>query len=192
MADVMLDLETIGVDPDSCVISIGAVAFNKYDEPGRLGEKFFAAITMDSVEYDQVRKWKRFVSPTTVAWWMDQSGAAQRASFANPEAGTTLLALTNFAKFLIRNPQSAIWGNGATFDNVILANLYNATNAKEAPWHFTADRCYRTMKNLGYGPASRKQEGVLHNPLDDAVSQAIHLQQIMEAIRTNDKVIRAF
>lgn len=186
MTDVMLDLETLSVEPHAAVISIGAIMFDLNGT--ELGEPFFRAIKMESVE-DQVDRAKRHISPLTVAWWMDQTGVAQRASFANADADWTPKVLEDFSKYLARNGSPAVWGNGASFDNVILANLYKAMNCI-IPWHFTMDRCYRTMKNMGYGPAAPKREGTHHNPLDDARTQAIHLQQITAAMAKGEGTIR--
>ena len=116
---------------------------------------------------------------------MDQTGEAQRASFANPDAVDTVSMLNDFAEYLVRNNVSGLWGNGASFDNIILANLYEAAARYNyglaAPWHFTKDRCYRTMKNLPNAPLLQRV-GTFHNPLDDARTQAIHLQQIFKRL----------
>jgi hypothetical protein len=189
MHDCMLDLETLSVEPYAAVISIGAVMFSANGDSGVLGEAFFRAIDIDDVERVQVNSLHRHVSPTTVRWWMDQTSTAQRESFNNPEAVKTLQALADFESYVKRNDVWALWGNGASFDNVILANLYKVYGL-QVPWHFTMDRCYRTMKNLKYGPALPARVGTHHNPLDDARTQAIHLQQITKAIRERDKTIR--
>jgi exodeoxyribonuclease VIII len=69
------------------------------------------------------------------------------------------------------------WGNGASFDNVIMDNAYRAVNMTR-PWLPWEDRCYRTMKNLVNIPID-KREGVYHNALDDALTQAKHLMKIL-------------
>jgi len=66
-----------------------------------------------------------------------------------------------------------VWGNGAAFDNVILASAYRQANITQ-PWLFWNDRCYRTVKALS--PAvTMQRNGTHHNALDDAESQARHL-----------------
>jgi hypothetical protein len=73
-------------------------------------------------------------------------------------------------------PSLAIWGNGSTFDNVILRSAFAAAGL-EYPVRFWADQCYRTKKNEAPGvPMIR--EGQHHKALDDAISQAKHLQAI--------------
>jgi hypothetical protein len=65
-----------------------------------------------------------------------------------------------------------LWGNGASFDNAILAHAYARCGATP-PWKFWNDRCYRTVAALTATP--RQQGGTHHNALDDARSQAEHL-----------------
>ena len=66
-----------------------------------------------------------------------------------------------------------MWGNGATFDNVILANAYRGAGLP-VPWKFWNDKCYRTIK--GFFPQIKLQRiGTHHNAQDDAESQAWHL-----------------
>ena len=71
-----------------------------------------------------------------------------------------------------------IWGNGAAFDNVVLASAFRATGM-QVPWAFWNDRCYRTVKSL-FSNVKLKRSGTHHNALDDAVTQAKHLLEIAE------------
>jgi len=66
-----------------------------------------------------------------------------------------------------------VWGNGANFDNVILAEAYRRLDMK-LPWHFTQDRCFRTIKSK-YWYVDMVRTGTHHNAAGDAMSQANHL-----------------
>jgi hypothetical protein len=90
--------------------------------------------------------------------------------------------LEDFSDFLARVPlrKRKIWGNGASFDNAILAELYRVAK-HPSPWEYWNDRCYRTLKNLYkqvVPPPERK--GTHHNALDDAVFQAEHAVSILK------------
>jgi exodeoxyribonuclease VIII len=86
--------------------------------------------------------------------------------------------LLDFDLFLSRYGEDVkIWGNGASFDNVILANAYRR-NDLNIPWKYYNDRCYRTMKSLA-PHIKMEREGTHHNALSDAISQANHLIRIM-------------
>jgi exodeoxyribonuclease VIII len=74
-----------------------------------------------------------------------------------------------------------VWGNGATFDNVILSNAYKAAGL-ERPWGRFGDRCYRTLKNL-HPDVKMHRIGEHHHALADAVTQGLHLVDIFRAKR---------
>jgi len=75
-----------------------------------------------------------------------------------------------------------VWGNGASFDNAILANAYHKTHL-DLPWQYYNNRCYRTIKNC-YPNIKLSRAGTLHKALDDAKSQAMHLIEIFKNIKT--------
>ena len=78
---------------------------------------------------------------------------------------------------------TAVWGNGATFDNVIIRSAFKAVGLP-VPWSFRNDKCYRTVANLL--PKERQpaleRSGTAHNALDDAITQAVHLQKVYKEI----------
>jgi hypothetical protein len=168
MNNVMVDLETLGNGSNAVIIAIGAVAF---DKDGGLGGSFYETVDPQScIDAGLV------MDVSTVMWWMRQNDVA-RAAFDKP--GRHLNAvLLDFATWF---PEGAdLWGNGATFDNVILSNAYRATGLT-CPWPFWADRCYRTLKNL-HPNVPMQRVGTHHNALDDAETQAQHALQILRTI----------
>lgn len=168
MRDVMLDLETMGTGPQAAIVAIGAVEFDR--EAGLLGERFYT--TVDLVSACAVGGQ---IDPATVIWWMRQS---EEARAAIDVAGTNIApALASFSGWLrARDDLSKvrIWGNGANFDNVILASAYRAIGVT-VPWKFWNDRCYRTWKSEHADCAAPPRKGTHHNALDDAVFQAEHM-----------------
>ena len=107
----------------------------------------------------------------------------------SPEYGSTAAdmgeALSRFSLFVAANGDRDVelWGNGADFDNTILGSLYDAFGLRK-PWSYSRNRCYRTMKNIGIGPRRpQAREGIYHNALDDAITQAIHLQDIFACLK---------
>lgn len=92
-----------------------------------------------------------------------------------------LISLQAFKDWLPPKSDPLIWGNGASFDNVILANAYRAASIQQ-PWAYWNDRCYRTLKKRYLDIALRRQ-GTHHNALDDAISQAEHLITIWKEKR---------
>lgn len=158
----MCDLETCDTKPSAVVISIGAVRFDK----DGLYETFYRVLDIPSqVEAGRTK------SDSTMAWWAQQSPEA-RAVLSAPMT-PTVGVLVDFYDFCGKD--ALFWGNGATFDNVIVADLYASFSLKR-PWPFWGDRCYRTVKALhvakhptAYLPPF---QGVAHNALADAEHQA--------------------
>ena len=170
--DVMLDLETMGTGPDAAIVAIGAVQMDI--ERGTVGDTFCATICLRSaVAAGGV------MDADTVLWWLRQTGAARQA--LDRDALPIEHALAEFARWL--PPKARVWGNGADFDNVILARAYHRLGLAQ-PWGTYSNRCYRTLK------AQRRnieivRTGTHHHALDDAVSQAQHLLAIMESLKPN-------
>lgn len=172
MTNIMIDLETLGNRPGCIVLSIGAVEFN---ESGTHGE-FYVEISQVTSEQHGLR-----ADISTLKWWKEQNTDAQqvviRTGNPNNEGVHPLRhALTKLQTWM---PQDAlVWGNGASFDNIILAECFKACGI-EAPWKFWNDRCYRTLKNL-FQEVPFERSGTHHNSLDDARSQAIHASAILK------------
>lgn len=165
---VMLDLETMGNGANSAIIAIGAVAF---DENGIQGRYYRQVSLSSSVSIGLD------CDPLTVIWWMQQSDAARSAFSDNDGAMHIRGALAEFAKWFVDVGGVEVWGNGASFDNVILSNAYRKTGT-EQPWRFWNDRCYRTVKAMNPG-IPVKRIGTHHNAVDDAETQAAHLCAIL-------------
>lgn len=165
MTQVMIDLETMGTQSNAPIISIGAVEF---DRTGIISE-FYSVIDLKSaVDGGAV------MDPRTVIWWMEQSDEARAALTGSGEPIERVL--DRFAVWMARFEAEGVWGNGAAFDNVILAEAYKRLDM-EQPWPFWRDRCYRTLKSM-YPDVTIMRAGTHHNALDDAKTQANHLIEI--------------
>lgn len=162
MKHVMLDIETLGIDSNSYVLSIGAAEF---DATG-VGAEFYQAVK----EAKQVSKWKRVINPDTIKWWATQNAEAKKV-FTDPKAVMLDTALTNFARWMSEAGRKLVWGNGPHFDNVILANAYAAVG-DQTPWGFRDNRDYRTLKDAAKAEETGAMKGFAHNALDDARYQA--------------------
>ena len=163
---IMIDLETMGNRPNAPIIAIGAVAF----DANGIDREFYEVVDLDS----SVRS-GAVIDPSTVMWWLQQSDEA-RASLFVMDGVTLSKALDKFSLWATVSHITGVWGNGATFDNVILAESYRRLD-KVAPWPFWKDKCYRTVKGM-YPDVKMERAGTHHNALDDAKSQALHLMKI--------------
>lgn len=174
MRDVMVDLETMGSGPNAAIVAIGAVAFN----PGKglMGSRFYRVIDLESAVLMGGQ-----IDPATVMWWLKQSDEARSALVKSGSTMNMAVVLREFTNWMAAAADNAdrvrVWGNGASFDNVILASAYRMAGLSQ-PWKYWNDRCYRTVK-AQYPNIQMVRQGVHHNALDDAVSQASHLIEMM-------------
>lgn len=169
--NAMLDLETMGNSPDAAIVAIGAVAFDL--EAGELGSTWYNRISLESaVQAGGV------IDASTVLWWLQQSEEA-RQEIARPGGMHINEALRRFAGWLAETtePDVVMWGNGASFDNVILRSAYQRAG-QAAPWSWWNDRCYRTVKAM-HRDVPIERIGTHHNALSDATSQAAHLIKML-------------
>lgn len=176
--EVMLDLETMGNGPDAAIVAIGAVAFDL--ETATISPRgFYVRIDLESAV-----KNGGVMGPETVLWWLQQTQEA-RDEIAAPdiERVEILVALASFRRWIEDEAAGAdtrMWGNGASFDNVILRGAYQRARQLQ-PWHWWNDRCYRTIKGLYGSDIKIERLGTHHHALADAESQALHLLRMLDS-----------
>ncbi|APR05679.1 3'-5' exonuclease [Thauera chlorobenzoica] len=168
--NVMLDLETMGNGPDAAIVAIGAIAFDL--EAGELGPGYYNRVDLESAVQDG-----GVIDASTVTWWLQQGDEA-RQEIARAGGLPIAVALASFAEWMGQTTiEAEVWGNGASFDNVILRSAYQR-GGQPAPWAWWNDRCYRTVKaQRRHVPFERI--GTHHNALSDATSQALHLIKML-------------
>jgi exodeoxyribonuclease VIII len=169
MDQVMLDLETMGTGPRAAIVAIGAVAFDL--ETCEMNVHIFYTV----VKLESSMQCGLEVDASTILWWMQQSVQARAAIYAS-ERISLPLALEEFSRWLlaVAGKDAKVWGNGATFDNVVITSAYKAFGLIR-PWGFRNDRCYRTIRALHPEVPETNVFGTKHNALDDARYQAMQL-----------------
>jgi hypothetical protein len=135
-------------------------------------DKFYQRVSLKSSMAAGMR-----VDASTIEWWMGEDRHEARKALLSDEAIDLRDALNGLAEWF-GNETMRVWGNGATFDNVIIRNAYQLIN-EECPWSFRHDRCYRTLKDMSPQTRSRATMGVAHHALADCEYQVDILQQIV-------------
>lgn len=175
MRDFMCDLETMGTGTTAAITAIGVVEFDIANRT--IGRSFYKVVDLaSSVRAGGV------MDASTVMWWMKQSDTA-RAQFDDPgmHIVEALHKLSGFMENCCADRDDRfVWGNGATFDNVILGSAYDRSLITR-PWEYFGDRCYRTIKNQ-HPDVKLVRSGTHHNALDDAMSQALHLIEMLNPV----------
>lgn len=170
MTHVSIDLETLGTQPGSVILSIGAVKFDP--ATGEIGEKFYANISPNScLEVGLV------TDPDTIEWWKTQSQEARDALKVDRRTlSQTLVAFAEFSK-----EAEAVWGWGATFDVTLLEAAYRAAK-QHVPWKFWNVKCGRTVCGLVHISPVRNT-GTHHKADVDAEMQAIAICQAYKKLK---------
>lgn len=180
-AHIMLDLETMGNGSFSAITAVGAATlFTGTPTPHDI-YKFSEDVSLQSSVDSGLQ-----MDASTVIWWLQQSEDARKPFKNNEGADHLAVVLKKFSSYvdhvksIVGDKNISVWGNGVSFDNVILSNAYKTLGTK-TPWEFWQDRCYRTLKNV-YPHIKLKRVGTLHIAVDDATSQVMHLQKILNKI----------
>ncbi|MEC6147495.1 3'-5' exonuclease [Klebsiella pneumoniae] len=180
MNHLMIDLETMGNGPYAPIVSIGAVFFDP--STGATGEDFQVNVSLESSMRFRARP-----DASTVLWWMEQGENARKALTTDTQELS--IALGWLSDFISKNTNPRfvqVWGNGASFDCVILRNSYSLTG-REAPWQWWNDRDVRTVvemgKAIGFDPKRDVPfEGTRHNALADAIHQSKYVSAIWQKL----------
>ncbi|WP_042090479.1 exonuclease, partial [Escherichia coli] len=174
---LMIDLETMGKNPDAPIISIGAIFFDP--QTGDMGPEFSKTIDLETAG--------GVIDRDTIKWWFKQSREAQSAIMTDEiPLDDALLQLREFidensGEFFVQ-----VWGNGANFDNTILRRSYERQGIP-CPWRYYNDRDVRTIVELGKAidfdaRTAIQFEGERHNALDDARYQAKYVSVIWQKL----------
>lgn len=169
MINVMIDLETLGVNNNAMILSIGAA---KFDFLAETQEKAVTDSIYMRLDITTMPASRFIMDPETVLYWLGDKMQDARAALLQDEPIPIATALSSFAQWYGPKPLPT-WGNGAAFDNVILRSAYKVMG-EECPWGFRDDRCFRTLKaGVPETVFSRvKAMGTAHQALHDAVWQA--------------------
>lgn len=175
--DATIDLETYGLDSNSAIIAIGVTPFTRggQEDFNQLKDSGFY-VTIDAT--DQIEK-GAVMDPETIRWWLGQSALA-RQEFED-KGMTTTHAILELNLYLDANNITNLWGNGSSFDNVIVRNMYKRMG-HEFPLPFWSDRDMRTIKDVVGMDPKNFVRGVEHHALDDATHEALYLQSAIGLI----------
>jgi exodeoxyribonuclease VIII len=172
---VMIDLETWGTNNKAIIISLGAVKFDPMTDEDLTVDNFYCAIDPKSSQDYGLK-----VDANTIMWWIDPKNDEARAKWLGEVKVDLASTLEGFQDWY-GGESLPTWGNGATFDNVLLRNAYDCVGL-ECPWKFWHDRCFRTLKNLTKLEDALPTFGVAHHALTDALNQAQHLRAVVRKL----------
>lgn len=171
---LMIDLESLGNDPETVIVSFGAVAFNK---DGIIAKGEWELNIQEQIDSG------RTVTGDTMCWWMRQKEEA-RSVFNSRNPKLSMLEFVHAFESFIDNALEKVgekedelkpWGNGANFDISVTEDFFRKVHPagrNGLPWKFWNVWCFRTFNHLTKCKELVQRQGVHHGAMDDAVFQA--------------------
>lgn len=186
--DIMIDIETLGLDPRTVVTQFAFAAYER-DDP--------ETIIREAEEYLPIQPQLhvgRTIRADTVIWWMGQSDAA-RAGF-NQNSGDDMAELIALVQSLHRKisqvieeaDEVEIWAKGPQFDIVAIESLFDDIGLS-APWKYGQIRDLRTiMAAAGVDRHSVEFPASLtpHHALSDCKYQILQLTESWRRMRARN------
>lgn len=166
---IMLDFETLGLDSNAIILSIGAVEFNPWaaTEDTCIISQFYLELSQDQPF--------RSIDIDTLMWRKSQT-------IPMPQGDITIQeAMEAFDTFLIERTPVMLWAQGADFDFPKLETSFAQCKLKY-PWKYNSKRDLRTLISLCPGVAWPTNPNK-HNALSDATYQAIMVQRCMTYLK---------
>ena len=180
---LMIDIEAFGKKADSPVVSIGAVFFDP--STGNTGSEFYKVISLESAMASG-----GVPDASTIIFWLKASPEARSVLVMDDAIplDDALLQLNEFiGENAVNGPDSVeVWGNGATYDNVLLEASYDRTGIP-CPWKFWNNRDVRTIVELGKAVGCKPRyeipfEGEPHKAISDALHQVKYVSAIWQRL----------
>jgi exodeoxyribonuclease VIII len=168
------------------LVSIGAVFFDP--ATGNTGPEFYEVISLESS-----MACGGVPDASTIIFWLKASSEA-RSEIVMDSAITLSDALQQLDDFITANASNGkdsvqVWGNGATYDNVLLAESFDRAGIP-CPWKFWNNRDVRTIvelgKAVGYTPRYEIPfVGEPHKAISDAHHQVKYVSAIWQRLTSN-------
>ncbi|WP_449543007.1 3'-5' exoribonuclease domain-containing protein [Enterobacter ludwigii] len=180
---LMVDIEAFGKKADSPVVSIGAVFFDP--STGNTGSEFYKVISLESAMASG-----GVPDASTIIFWLKASPEA-RSELVMDDAIPLDDALLQLNEFIAESAANGteyvqVWGNGATYDNVLLEASYDRTGIP-CPWKFWNNRDVRTVVELGKAVGCEPRyeipfDGEPHKAISDALHQVKYVSAIWQCL----------
>ncbi|QFR56617.1 exonuclease [Stenotrophomonas phage Mendera] len=189
LVHVVVDLETLGLEQDAVVLSLGASTFRmdgsrpKFDK--MISEGFYAKFDVK----EQVKTFKRTMTDSTIDWWKTQGAAAKKVLEATPFDHRMADGLIEFNAWLKKVgynfQKSYIWSRGTYFDFPKIEHMYRQAEVECGynGWKIRDVRTYidilTGVDNGKYEPeGGTPQQFVAHDALHDAAMDGYRMQEI--------------
>jgi hypothetical protein len=182
----MFDVETLGKESNSVILSMAAIYFNPDEKPAP-GDLFDSAFFVKFDVEDQIKRLNRKVGRTTMEWWAKQCDNVRRKSFTpSPQDVRFEDGYEEMRKWAKSKNDSKcwVWARG-NLDQLVLDSMEEQLEL-ERIWPFERWRDVRTAVDFLYGTTrgycevdypgfDPKIHITKHNPIDDCVYDVMML-----------------
>lgn len=137
----MIDMETLSLEPNAVIFSIGATAFSL---DGKIIDTFYALINPELEENTK----NHDISSSTLQWWNEQEEEAKiELEKAKKTSNTISDVLKEFNIWYLKNNCSFIWSMGSISDVMWLETSLKIHNIEQIH-NYTEVRCFRTIRDM--------------------------------------------
>ncbi len=198
--ELMLDIETLGLDMGAPVVTIGACLFDPYSCDS--GEALLARAMLIRIDISDAIRYASKIDGGTIRWWFEQDDAAIKA-LVGDDAVSVQEALTKLTRFcnergafvdneffngLSSLPKACrFWAKDPDFDMRLMQHYYDHPDLDgKQPWVFYKCRSVRTVQDLAWPNGDDRPDfdvpGVHHDARWDAITQALTVQAAMHRL----------
>ena len=181
MKHISLDTESLSLNENPALLSIGAVIFDPYGRDTVESLRRAPSVQINISPRGQVECYGRHIDGDTVLWWLKQSREA-RAQITDQASCDLPTALMRLSAWIGQHalqpgdvPTARLWTHGAAEDAVWLRTAYR-TCGHQFPIHYRNIRDTRTLFDVTNTPEIQVPGLVDHVALDDAIYQALWIQ----------------
>lgn len=199
LTHLLIDIETLGTDPDAVVLSIACVPF-MLEVHTYFGELVSSGFCVKFDVKEQIKTYHRSIEDGVMKWWKTQPKGVFD-SMVRPTIGDMSLkdGLTHMNKFVAgvkgyQFNESYVWSRGNNFDFPILKSAYKDAGIG-LPYNDWRVRDVRTAIDIMAGVDDGKYQlqfggdgFIAHNPLHDAAMDAARLNELFYKAMNDDDV----
>jgi hypothetical protein len=172
--DVMIDIETLGTERNSIILTIGAIKFDRVNDS--FNEEFYKRVSIDSC-----KQYGMTFDKSTMDWWNKQSKEVRDEAFYATPREDILTVLKALSVFI--GEGNKVWSHGSCFDIVMLEDIYKKCKLP-VPWKFWNIRDTRTLYDVG--DVSLVADKNTHNALYDCRNQIKGVRDALKKVLTRD------
>lgn len=163
---VVIDLETLALVPNACVVQIGLTHISPGNGLSVHGDGSSTSLDVDIT--DQFMRGGQ-IDSATARWWKSQE--AYSKVFNTDDRCSMFTALREISSPGYFNKETRVWSNGKDFDLSILAFWFGVYKLP-IPWNFRLTRCWRQVYQRHKATVKNEKRGIEHLAVDDAINCA--------------------